>query len=321
MKLAAIWHLLADSYSRWSADRGSRIAAALSFSITFAAAPLLIVGMTIAGWVLEGESVRAAVIGEVRGALGPEAAEFVAAVLTGTSDAISRSGTLPPAIALLVSFFGASNVVGALRAALNDMWGVRRNPSRGLARSLLGAVGERLFYLATALSTGLLIIVSLALNTGLAAAIRYSAYFLPANEWALSVGNYLLSFLIITAVFAAMFKVIPDVVMAWKDALVGAAVTSVLFTLGQFAISLYLARSSAASVYGAAGSIVVILLWVYYSMQVFLYGAEFTQAYADKEGAGIRPSANAYAVRYDRLPPLEAGPPVQVDTQESPAQV
>jgi len=314
------WHLLADSYSRWSADRASRIAAALSFSITFAAAPLLIVGMTIAGWVLEGESVRAAVIGEVRAVLGLEAAEFVAAVLTGTSEAIGRSGALPPALALLVSFFGASNVVGALRAALNDIWGVRRHPRSGLVHSLLGTIGERLFYLATALSIGLLIIVSLALNTGLAAAIRYSVYFLPANEWALSVGNYLLSFLITTAVFAVMFKIIPDVVMAWKDALVGAAVTSILFTFGQFAISLYLARSSAASVYGAAGSIVVILLWVYYSMQVFLYGAEFTQVYSDKRGAGIRPSSNAYAVRYDRLPRLDAEV-AESDSQDSPAQV
>ncbi len=315
------WGLLRESYRHWNVDRAGRIAAALSFSITFAAAPLLIVGMTIAGWVLEGKSVRAAVIGEVRGVLGLEAAEFVAAVLTGTSEAIGRSGSLPPAIALLVSFFGASNVVGALRAALNDMWGVRRYPRRGLVRSLLGTIGERLFYLATALSIGLLIIVSLALNTGLAAAIRYSAYFLPANEWALSVGNYLLSFLITTAVFAAMFKFIPDVVMAWRDALVGAGVTSVLFTVGQFAISLYLARSSAASVYGAAGSIVVILLWVYYSMQVFLYGAEFTQVYADKRGAGIRPSPKAYAVRFDRLPALDGEGPGEPDSQDSPAQV
>lgn len=317
-----MFSLLSESYGRWGADRANRMAAALSFSITFAAAPLLVVGITIAGLVLEQESVQRAVVSELTAVLGAEAAGFVYDVLASTSEVVGRSGPLPPAVALLVTFFGASGVVGALRGALNDIWGVRRKPRRGLVQAIMGTVRERLFYLAVALGVGLILLVSLSLNTALAAAVRHFAQMEPGTELILRLGNYLLSIILATAVFAVMFGVIPDVQMAWKDALVGAGVTSLLFNVGQVAISIYLARSTAASVYGAAGSIVVILLWIYYSMQVFFYGAEFTQVYAERHGAGIRPSPSAYVLRYDRVTSLgasEAGH--EPDTQEAPARV
>lgn len=318
MTLRELWNLLTEAYGHWGADRANRMAAALSFSITLSSAPLLVVGIAVAGLVLEQESVQQTLAAELAGILGEGAAEFVQAVLASTIQVVSRSGLVPPAVALVVTFLGASGVVGALRGVLDDLWGVRPRPRLGLVENIVGTVKERLFYLAVALGVGLALLASLAVNTLVAGAIRYVAQVLPVSEFMVRLGNLLVWTVVATFVFAAMFCAIPDVRIARRDALLGAAVTSILFNLGQFGISIYLAFSTVTSVYGAAGSIVVILLWIYYSAQVFLYGAELTQLYADRYGQGIHPSPEAYAVRYDRV---SAGVPVDAESPETPARV
>ena len=237
MTLRELWNLLTEAYGHWGADRANRMAAALSFSITLSSAPLLVVGIAVAGLVLEQESVQQTLAAELAGILGEGAAEFVQAVLASAIQVVSRSGLVPPAVALVVTFLGASGWWGRC-GVLDDLWGVRP-ATAGPGGNIVGTVKERLFDLAGALGVGLALLASLAVNTLVAGAIRYVAQVLPVSEFMVRLGNLLVWTVVATFVFAAMFCAIPDVRIARRDALLGAAVTSILFNLGHFGISIY----------------------------------------------------------------------------------
>jgi membrane protein len=184
---------------------------------------------------------------------------------------------------------GASGVFAQLQDSLNSIWGVKPKEGRGL----WGLIRDRFLSVAALLGTGFLLLVSLALSAALSAFGKWFGRWLPAPEFVLQISELLISLAVITGLFALMFKVLPDAQVAWRDVWVGAALTALLFTIGKFAIGLYVGKSGVGSAYGAAGSLVIILIWVYYSAQILLFGAEFTQVYANSVGARIVPSENA----------------------------
>jgi membrane protein len=176
-----------------------------------------------------------------------------------------------------------------LRDALNTIWDVPPLPQTGL-QSFLQLVKDRLFSFALVIATGFLLMVSLVVNAWLAALGRFAGQHLPAPEGVLDVANAILSFLVITSLFAAIYRIMPDTRIEWRDVILGAAVTSMLFTAGKFVIGLYLGKATFASTYGAAASIVVLIVWVYYSGQIFFLGAEFTRAFANRYGSQPLPA-------------------------------
>jgi membrane protein len=191
-------------------------------------------------------------------------------------------------IGLITLFFGASLVVAELRNALNTLWGVAPPPGeQSLMSSIKSTLRERFFSFAMVLGVGFLLLVSLMVNAWLSAMTRYVQAALPLPPFVIQAANFVVGFLVTTVLFALIYKVLPDVQIAWSDVAIGAAVTSLLFTIGKTLIGLYLGASSIASTYGAAGSLVILLAWVYYSSQVFFLGAEFTQVYANKYGSRL----------------------------------
>jgi membrane protein len=199
------------------------------------------------------------------------------------------TGLLATVVAVITLLFGASGVFGQLQDALNTVWGVEPKEGRGV----WGFIKDRFLSFVAVVGTGFLLLVSLVLSSALAAVGKWFSGVLPLPEAVLQALNFLVSFVVITGLFALIFKVLPDARVAWRDVWVGAALTALLFTIGKFAIGVYLGKSNVASAYGAAGSLVIVLVWVYYSAQILLYGAEFTQVYANRRGERIVPAPDA----------------------------
>ncbi|HEY1241003.1 MAG TPA: YihY/virulence factor BrkB family protein [Bryobacteraceae bacterium] len=274
--------LLAETFNDWSRHKASRLGASLAFYTLLSLTPLLLIAVSVGALAFGEKTAEGHLLDEIRGLMGPQGAAGVQALLAGTRH--TGHGILATAIGLLTLFFGASGVLIELRDALNTIWDVPPAQLPGL-RSIIQMVKDRLFSFALVLAIGFLLLVSLVVNTAIAAAGAYFGSFLPAPEVVLHVANSLLSFVIITGLFAAIYKIMPDVRIEWRDVLLGAAVTSLLFTIGKFLIGLYLGKASFASTYGAAASVVILIVWVYYSGQVFFFGAEFTQIFASHYGS------------------------------------
>jgi membrane protein len=202
------------------------------------------------------------------------------------------TGIVAAAIAAVTLLLGASGLFGQLQDALNTIWGVKPKPGRGMWR----LIQDRFLSVMAVLGTGFLLLVSLVLSAALSALGKWFGGLLPAPEVLLQALNFLVSFGVITVLFAMIFKLLPDARITWRDVWVGAGITALLFTLGKFLIGLYLGKSNVGSAYGAAGSLVIVLVWVYYSAQILLFGAEFTQVYANTSGAAIVPTEQATAV-------------------------
>jgi membrane protein len=210
------------------------------------------------------------------------------------------SGTIGTVIGIATLFVGASGVFGELQFALNTIWEVRAKPGRGL----LGEVKDRFFSFTMVLGVAFLLLVSLLLSAVLSAVGRSFAGLLPGGELVWQIANFAFSFAMITALFAVIYKYVPDVRIAWEDVWIGAAMTALLFTIGKSLLGIYLGKASIGSSYGAAGSLVVLIVWVYYSVQILFLGAEFTQVVARRRGHAIEPSAKAISVRPSPPPAL-----------------
>jgi membrane protein len=198
-------------------------------------------------------------------------------------------GVVSSILGIVVLLFGASGVFGELQGALNTIWEVAPKPGRGI----WGTVRDRLFSFAMVMGVAFLLLVSLILSAALAAAGRFFERSLPGGEAVWQIVNFVISFAVVSSLFAVTFKVVPDAKVRWRDVWIGAVVTAFLFSVGKFLIGLYLGKSTVASSYGAAGSIVLLVIWVYYSSLILFLGAEFTQVYAKRFGSRIRPSENA----------------------------
>lgn len=306
------WSLLKAAAVEWSHDRAPRLGAALAYYTTFSMVPLLIVIIGIIGLVFGEEAAQSAIMAQISNLIGPQSAAAIKDMIHRADQ--PSSGIVSTIIATVTLFLGASGFFGQLKDALNTVWGIEAKEGRGI----WGVVKDNFLSFATLLGTAFLLLVSLVLSTALAAFGKWFGNLLPLPEAVLQGINVVLSLVVITGLFALIFKVLPDAHIAWRDVWVGAALTAVLFTIGKFAIGLYLGKSNVGSSYGAAGSLVLVLVWVYYSVQILLYGAEFTQVYANWMGERIHPTEESKAVNPAKADP---GRPVRPQPAEAQARV
>jgi membrane protein len=285
-----IVQLFKETGSDWVEDRASRLAAALAFYTLLSLAPLLILAVSVAGLVFGEDAARGEIAGQLQAMLGPEAADSIQTVLANAKT--PSSGVIGTIVGVAILIFGASGVFGELQDSLNVVWEVKPKPGRGIK----GFIRDRFFSFTLVLGVAFLLLVSLVVSAGLSAVGNVFSERLPGGEALWHVVNFVISIGTIALLFALIFKVIPDVTIHWRDVWIGALFTAVLFTIGKFAIGLYLGRSSVASPFGAAGSVVVLVVWVYYSAQILFFGAEFTQVYARSHGSRIKPTRNAVPI-------------------------
>jgi membrane protein len=290
MKARDLVQLLKDSVSAWSEDKASRLAAALSYYTVFSIAPLLVIVIAVAGLVLGEEAVRGELVAQIGDAIGQETAEFIETLIANASE--PSSGIIATVVGIVTLLLGASGVFGQLQGALDTIWDVEPAPGRGI----LGTIKDRFLGFAMVLGIGFLLMVALVASTAVGVASNFLGEQLPIPAGWLSLLDFALSFAVITVLFALIFKILPRVTIAWRDVWLGAAVTSVLFNVGKLLIGWYLGTSGAGSTFGAAGSLIVLLLWVYYSAQIFLLGAEFTKVYTNRFGSRLMPEEGAVAV-------------------------
>lgn len=289
-KLSHLWQLTKETASDWSDDNATRLAAALAFYTVLSIAPLLVLAIAIVSLVFGEDAARGQVASELAGIVGPQAGEGIQTVIQHADS--PSGGAIGSIVSVVVLLFGASGVFGELQAALNTIWEVKPKPGLGIK----GFLRARLFSFTMVLSVAFLLLVALVLSAGLSAVGAFFEHKLPGGAGLWQVINFVISFGVITVLFALIFKTVPDVRIEWRDVWMGAALTALLFTIGKFALGLYLGRASVASPYGAAGSIIVLVIWVYYATQILFMGAEFTQVYARSRGAKLIPSKHAMPV-------------------------
>jgi membrane protein len=276
---ARSWELVKVAFVGWWNDRALSMGAAIAYYTIFSLAPVLLVVTAIAGLVFGPEAARGAIVRELGGLIGERAAEAVEAMIQSASNI--GSGILSTAVGVLTFLLLLTGALVELQDDLNQIWKVK--PAE---RSTLWTfIRSRLLSLALVVAFGFVLMVSLALDAALTALGSYPAGFLPSLPAILRAANFILSLVVTTMLFALIFKVLPDVDLAWRDVWAGAVVTALLFAVGKLLIGLYIGKSGVASAYGAAGSIVLILLWVYYSSQILLFGAELTKAFAERHGS------------------------------------
>ncbi len=271
-----------------SADSPFVLAAALSYYTLLSLAPLILVVTALGALVFGREAVEGQLVGQIQDLVGQEGAQVIQGILRSAGE--SGAGGISLGIGLLTLVFGATTVFAQLQNALNRIWDVEAKPERG---ALWSFVRTRLLSFAMVIGLGFLLLVSLLVSAGLAAAGAWAEGRLPLTPEVWQVLNTLVSFAIVGVLIAMIFKVLPDAKIAWRDVWIGAGVTALLFTAGKFAIGLYLGRASIGSAYGAAGSVVVVLVWVYYASLILFLGAEITHVHAKREGREAQPSEHA----------------------------
>jgi membrane protein len=272
--------LLKEAFSGWNDDNAQRLGASLSYYTLFSLAPVLVIAIGLAGLVFGQKAAQGQIQAQLAGLVGEQSAQALEGMVNNSRQA--KTGIVASLVAFVTLVLGATGVFVELKSALNDIWKVQPPPG---ASGIRGFIRTRLISLAMVMAVGFLLIVSLVASAALAAAQGVLAGWLPGWDKLVWVLNELTSVAVISALFALLFKYLPDAPIAWKDVWVGAAITSILFTIGKTLIGLYLGKSSVASVYGAAGSVVIVVIWVYYAAQIFYFGAELTQAYAHRHGS------------------------------------
>ena len=290
LRLRGIWLLLRDSAIAWDDDNIGTQGAALAFFTVFSLSPLLIMVIVFSSLGFGHEAASGHLVSQIRGLIGIEGAAFVQSLITNAYR--SDSNILATVFSVVMILLGASAVFVQLRDSLNTIWRVQQRPI-GTVRAFLRS---RLLSFAMIVGIGFVLLVSLVLSAALAVTSSYLSNLFAIFSGMVNLLDFVVSFVGITVVFAAMFKFVPAATVKWRDVWVGAAVTSLLFSIGKLLIGLYLGNGAIGSTFGAARSLVVIMLWAYYSAQIVLFGAEFTRLYAMRFGAEILPSANAVRV-------------------------
>lgn len=286
------WDTFLHAGGLWLERNAFIHAGSLAFYTLFSMAPVVIIAVSIAGAVFGEEAARGEIVGQLDDFVGVDAAQAV-------EESVARSrpevaGLVPTITGVLVLLLGATTVFAQMQTSLNRIWGVVAKPRKS---SILILLKSRLLSLAIILIIGFILLVSLLLNVALSAVVAYAENWVSIPPHLLSSIELVLSLVVVTALFAVMFKVLPDVVVDWQDVWAGAAITAVLFIAGRYGIALYLAYMAPASTYGAAGSLVLILLWVYYSSLILFFGAALTKARVLAAGKAVVPRAMAVRVR------------------------
>jgi membrane protein len=277
------WLSLAkESVKSWSDDYAPSMGAALAYYTMFSLAPLLLIVIAIAGLVFGAEAAQGEIVGQLRGLIGEEGAVAVQGLLESASK--PSTSILAGIISIVTLLVGATTVFGELQSSLDRIW---RAPAAEKKSGIWTLLRTRLLSFGMILAIGFLLVVSLVVSAGLSAVGKWGGAYFTGWEIVLQGLNLLVSFAIVTVLFAMIYRILPRVDIAWSDVWTGAAVTALLFTIGKYLIGLYLGQASVTSAFGAAGSIIVVMVWVYYSAQIFLLGAEFTWVYAHRCGSKV----------------------------------
>jgi membrane protein len=277
---ATWWDMIKTALSSWLDDYAPSMGAALSYYTVFSLAPLLVIVVSLAGLVFGAEAVRGEIFGQIAGLMGPQAAQAVEEMLTHVSQ--PGTGVAGTALGVVVLLVGATTVFAELQDAMDRIW---RAPVRQRSSGLWALLRARLLSFGMILGMAFLLLVSLVASAAISALGKWWGGWFEGWEVVAQIVNMVLGFALTTAVFALIYKVMPRVKVGWGDVWVGAAVTALLFTVGRFLIGLYIGKTGVASGFGAAGSVAVVFVWVYYSAQIFLVGAEFTWVYAQRLGS------------------------------------
>jgi membrane protein len=273
MNTKELLRILKTTIASWNKHEAPRLGAALAFYTILSMSPLVILLVAIAGLVLSHSTVQNDILSEVHDMVGPQGAKAVAAMLANTQR--PAAGIFGAIVGVLSLLFGASGVFGELRSALNKIWEVEPKE----ASEIWLVLRERVLSFGMVLSIGFLLMVSLILSTALAAISKFFSGLLPVPTIVIAAVNFLFSFGGIAVLFGLIFRFVPATRTPWRDLWPGSLVTALLFTIGKGLIGLYLGKASVGSAYGAAGSVIVLIVWVYYSAQIFFFGAEFTCSY------------------------------------------
>jgi membrane protein len=279
--------LLKVSASERSNDKAPRLGASLSYYTIFSLAPVLVLVVAVAGMALGEQAAQGKIVEQLSGLVGADAAKAIQSMLVKASH--RGSGIVATIAGLATLIVGATGVMIELQDALNTVWKVVPKPGRGIK----GIIRDRMLSFGIVLGFGFLLLVSLVLSAAVSLLDSWIGALIPGWVIAGYILNYGISLGLVTVVLAAIFKILPDVKIAWRDVWVGALVTSVLFHIGKFGISLYIGKASVGSTFGAAGSLAVLLVWIYYSSQIVLFGAEFTRVYANEYGSRVVADDNA----------------------------
>ncbi|MFN8473224.1 MAG: YihY/virulence factor BrkB family protein [Anaerolineae bacterium] len=288
MSLKDIFSLLKETFDQFNEDKAARLGASLAYYTIFSVAPLIVIAIAIAGAVFGRQAVQGQVIGTIQAVVGQQGGQAIETMVESASQP-RAGGILITLLGIATLLLGASGVFGALQDSLNTIWGVQTRPGGGFK----GIIKERFFSFTLVVGTGFLLLVSLVVTAALAAVAKWFGDVMPGSAGLWEGVNFVFSLLVVTVLFALIFKYVPDADITWRDIFIGAFATALLFTIGKFAIGLYLGRSSVTSAYGAAGSLVLVLLWIYYSAQILFFGAELTQVVANRYGTPIVPKPSA----------------------------
>jgi membrane protein len=290
-KLQSLLNTAKSTIGQWIEDDPFELAAALSYYTLFSLAPLMIIVIAIAGFAFGREAAQNQIVETLQGMVGQESAKAIQDMIQNASNE-SKKGFISTVIGIIALIFGAGGVVGQLQTSLNKIWGVTPKPGQGIG----GFIRQRFVSFSMILAIGFLLLVSLAASAFLTGFTKWMGTLFGGTAILAHALDLFVSFFFVTALFAMIYKYLPDVRIEWRDVWVGAALTSFLFTIGKFLIGLYLGTSGVSSTFGAAGSLITILLWVYYSALIFFLGAEFTQVYASQYGSGVVPTENAQPI-------------------------
>jgi len=270
-KAVTAWTILKQTFDEWLDDKAPQLGASLAFYSALSLAPLLVIGLGFAALIFDRETATHDVVQELRSLVGDDGAKAISDMIQNAAQ--PNVGVLATFLSTVTLLLGASGVFGQLQDAMNTIWGVKPKEGRGI----WGLIKDRFLSFTMVLGVAFLLLISLILSAALAAIGITTERVSPLMQWVAQGANMLVSFTVITALFAMIFKVLPDVQIAWRNVWLGAVITAALFTVGKFGIGLYLGHSALSSAYGVAGSFVVLLVWTYYSAQILFFGAEFTQ--------------------------------------------
>ena len=294
IKRAAIfwWKVVQDATSLWLERNAFSYAGSLAFYTLFSLAPTIIIAVTVIGVVMGEEAAQGQIVAQLQGTLGVDAAVAIQDAVAQSR--IEESGILPTLLGVGALVIGATTVFAQMQFSLNTIWGVTAKPT---SNSALRFIKSRLLSLTVVLSIGFILMVSLVLGVVLRGMLQAADNLVPYASLLTTSVESLVSLGVVTLLFATIFKVLPDVVLRWQDVLIGAVVTAVLFTIGRSVIAIYLVYTATASTYGGAGSVVMILLWVYYSSLILLFGAAFTRSLLLRRGRPLIPRNSAVIVK------------------------
>ncbi|MBV9964409.1 MAG: YihY/virulence factor BrkB family protein, partial [Alphaproteobacteria bacterium] len=283
-----IWSLLKDTVSGFMGDEALSRAASIAYFTIFSIAPLLLIVISIAGLVFGRDAAQAAIMGQFSGLMGKGSGQALQSMLQSAGSQSQKSGAIATIVGLVTLLITASGAFGEIQTALNKIW--KAEPKAGLTR----LVRARIASMGLVMTLGFLLVISLALSAGIAVFGHWMESVFPGAKVLMAVVNFVITLVLLSAVFAAIYKFLPDKQIAWRDVAVGAVATALLFTIGKSLIGIYIGSTNVAESYGTAGSLIIILLWIYYSTVIFLLGAEFTRAYAEQFGShAAEPQAEA----------------------------